>query len=128
MQSPKGDSDKAIGKAMNTLTSLKGVGPAFASFLLSLVSEEVAFMSDELLLVTGERNYDTKRLKQLNASICEKRRALGNELSGFEIEQCIFAEAHPTDASSTNKISPNKRAAQPSSNEATVDSKKTKHK
>ena len=50
-----------ISRAVKTLSELKGVGPAMATFVLQACSDEIPIMSDEAMMEIF--NCDEKRLK-----------------------------------------------------------------
>eukprot|EP01138_Halocafeteria_seosinensis_P016449 gb/GECG01016780.1/.p1 GENE.gb/GECG01016780.1/~~gb/GECG01016780.1/.p1 ORF type:complete len:248 (+),score=35.66 gb/GECG01016780.1/:1-744(+) len=126
----KAPPDTQCENALARLTSLKGVGPAFASLILSLFSEYIAFMGDELLQATGDRVYDKRRLKQLNSQVQQKAAGLGQSFSCRELEIAVFSVAHKPNVKDSlrNAASSGKRNAgtSPSSNVLGTTGAKTK--
>jgi hypothetical protein len=104
--------------AMDSLTTLKGVGPATASCVLSLMSPHYPFMSDEALEVTGERVYTAPRFFEF-AKQCRDKALLLNKHPGTHwtarsVERALWA--HTVSARLSVSKRPREEPAAASSN------------
>ena len=109
--------DANAAKALDTLTKLKGIGPATASLLLAVHDPEKAiFFSDEVfwwLCCKGEKaaiKYNAKEYKDLN----EKARKLIDRLGvkAIDIEKVAYVVMR-TDAASTPAAAASKPSGKP---------------
>jgi hypothetical protein len=104
--------DESVCKANTTLCKLKGVGPATASALLSLVSQYCPFMSDEALNLTATpRDYSLKSYTMLQAKLRLKAQALGKEWTPTMVERALWSSCYMSEVKEDQKEMPAKKKA-----------------
>jgi hypothetical protein len=80
-------------KSLDKLNELRGVGPATATAILSLIDDSVPFFSDEaasIILQTSKLKYS---LKEVHSYVAEMRSSVTNfetEVTCQELEKCLF--------------------------------------
>jgi len=90
--------DDDPGKALDRLATLKGIGPATASAILSAYSASIPFLSDEALIAVNLPGKYTKaaflRLLEESTEICKTLNSQGVELQWNPklLEKALFSE------------------------------------
>lgn len=101
--------DETVCKASTALCKLKGVGPATASLMLSLVSSSCPFMSDEALNLTQTpRDYTLKSYMMLRAKLTTKADLLNQakgeiEWTPVSVERALWSSCHMTELKPVNE-------------------------
>ena len=79
---------------MLDLMTLKGVGPATASAILSLTRPDVfSYMFDEAIDCFSRRNYTLKEYVDLNDECTVIAKNLGGSWTPFRVSQCLWIAA-----------------------------------
>jgi hypothetical protein len=101
-----------LSSAIDICSSIRGIGPAFSTAILSVPDQSIPYMSDEALnVVLGSRKYVKSEALELASTLRQIARSVGSEWTASKCEKAIFSACHESinDAQESSS-SPKKKA------------------